>query len=132
MKKTLRLRAELTKVTANKMLVVCASCGRYGGKGDADTRYYIIDSFEQASAACDVYTTFEGLGGSTWAGGAIFNDKGDQVAEVSYNGRVWRDAAAPKDEIKLNFASVRAFKEHYTTLYKLEFEAVARAYGDII
>ena len=30
-----------------------------------------------------------GLGGSRWHEGKIYNESGDQIAYISYNGRIW-------------------------------------------
>jgi len=49
-----------------------------------------LTSYAQASAACQSYITYHGLGGGNWAGGQILDAQtGEQKAHVSYNGKVW-------------------------------------------
>lgn len=46
-------------------------------------------SFEAASNICQEYIFQYEIGGGNWTGGQIYSDKGEQIARVSYNGRVW-------------------------------------------
>jgi hypothetical protein len=47
-----------------------------------------VCSFRMASKVCRIFITDNNLGSGNWAGGKIFlND--EQIAHVSYNGRVW-------------------------------------------
>lgn len=48
-----------------------------------------VNSFAEASRACTKYIERNGLGGGNWTGGQIYDDAGEQIAFVSYNGRVW-------------------------------------------
>jgi hypothetical protein len=48
----------------------------------------VVDLAE-ASKVCRDYIKEEWLGGSTWTGGTIKDDKGRFVGYVSYNGQVW-------------------------------------------
>ena len=47
-----------------------------------------VNSFREASGACMDYIAEWDLGGGNWAGGQIFKNS-IQVAEISYNGRIW-------------------------------------------
>jgi hypothetical protein len=47
-----------------------------------------VASWQEASAACDAYIAQYHLGGGNWTGGQIY-EQGQQLARVSYNGRVW-------------------------------------------
>lgn len=47
-----------------------------------------VNSWQEASAACEAYIAQYQLGGGNWTGGQICED-GRQIARVSYNGRVW-------------------------------------------
>ena len=47
-----------------------------------------INSVDDAPRICRKYIDDNGLGGGNWTGGQIMQD-GEQVAYVSYNGRVW-------------------------------------------
>ncbi len=47
-----------------------------------------VASFEEASQACQDYIGKYDLGNGNWTGGQIFEQK-QQIARVSYNGRVW-------------------------------------------
>jgi len=48
-----------------------------------------VNSFREASDACMDYIAEWDLGGGNWTGGQIFKN-GIQVAEISYNGRIWK------------------------------------------
>jgi hypothetical protein len=48
-----------------------------------------VSSFAEASAACRAYIVKYQLGGGNWSGGRVYDDQGQQIARVSYNGRVW-------------------------------------------
>ena len=48
-----------------------------------------IFTFTGASKACKDYIGKHNLGGGNWTGGQVFNDEDQQIARVSYNGRVW-------------------------------------------
>jgi hypothetical protein len=47
-----------------------------------------VASLCEAAAACRAYIEAHDLGGGNWTGGQVFVGK-IQIAEVSYNGRVW-------------------------------------------
>lgn len=53
-------------------------------------------TLQEAAQKCRAYIERNGLGGGNWTGGAVFfgSDRGcvpgmEQVATVSYNGRIW-------------------------------------------
>src|SRR5687767_5687783 len=65
--------------------------GEYYGEGVlAPTKKVPVASIEQASEVCQAYIVEHQLGGGNWAGGEITDSKGKKIAEVSYNGRVWK------------------------------------------
>lgn len=49
------------------------------------------ESLEDCSKACRIYIEHYDLGGSNWDGGQVFDDIQctNQVAQISYNGRIW-------------------------------------------
>jgi len=49
-----------------------------------------ITSFADASETCRKWIDQHGLGGGNWYGGEIYDGTGKQIANVSYNGRVWQ------------------------------------------
>lgn len=63
-----------------------------GGYGSARTRPSAktspASSYAEASRLCREYITQHDLGGGNWSGGQVFLDS-EQVANVSFNGRVW-------------------------------------------
>lgn len=132
------IKNELMKLTGDKMLVVCTSVGnpdyrQNPNQAISDPKYYAVDNFEQASAACRAYISFEDLGGGNWSGGQVYSGAGYHLANVSYNGRVWK---AGKDlvnlaELEVNSDSVQRYYAHYEQQWKKEFEALAREFGDI-
>jgi hypothetical protein len=54
-----------------------------------------VDSFEAASKAVRAYIERNGLGGSNFTGGVV-SKKGEPIAWVSYNGRVWNSPTRPR------------------------------------
>jgi hypothetical protein len=65
-----------------------------------------VDSFEDASRVCMGFISNGNLGAGNWSGGAIHDDEGNQLAQVSYNGRVWEGVgyATGRKEIELDFS----------------------------
>jgi len=49
-----------------------------------------ITTLEEARALCRNFISTHELGGGNWAGGAISNDKGEEIGSISYNGRAWK------------------------------------------
>ena len=47
-----------------------------------------VESFKEASRVCRKFIDDNNLGGGNWHGGQVYVD-GNQVASVSYNGRIW-------------------------------------------
>ncbi len=48
-----------------------------------------VRDFAAASQACLDYIAQHELGGGNWNGGDIFDEHGERIANVSYNGFVW-------------------------------------------
>jgi len=81
------------KKTQCEMVVKLSSCGNpdyYQDQNEAMSpgRQYGIKTLKQASEICKFYIIEFDLGGGNWTGGQVLL-KGKQIAEVSYNGRVW-------------------------------------------
>lgn len=53
------------------------------------TRTAAAKSYKHASELCRQYIELHDLGMGNWTGGAITDQTGQQVAKVSYNGRIW-------------------------------------------
>lgn len=47
-----------------------------------------VSSLEEASKVCREYIAEHELGGGNWSGGFVFDGK-EQIAYISYNGRIW-------------------------------------------
>ena len=47
-----------------------------------------INSLPEASKVCRNFIDENNLGGGNWTGGEVF-EEGEQIARISYNGRVW-------------------------------------------
>ena len=47
-----------------------------------------VKSLQEASQVCRDWIEELELGGGNWTGGKVF-DNGKQIAEISYNGRIW-------------------------------------------
>lgn len=59
----------------------------------------VVNSLDDARDECRKYIGENDLGGGNWTGGQITDEQGNPIAEVSYNGRIWkpghmRDSAA--------------------------------------
>ena len=78
------------------MKVKLATCGNldYGQNpnqpvwGCPKPSFFVVGSLDEARRVCLRYIAKWNLGGSQWDGGQIF-EGGKQIANVSYNGRVW-------------------------------------------
>lgn len=51
--------------------------------------YYQVQNLEEASSLCRNFIKTFMLSSSNWIGGRIINEKGDFLAQISYNGRIW-------------------------------------------
>ena len=49
----------------------------------------VVGTLEEARRVCLRYIAKWELGGSQWAGGQVYDGHGNQIANISYNGRVW-------------------------------------------
>ena len=61
--------------------------GYYGFKRPAKLKAS-VPTLTDAAKICLEYIDHNDLGGGNWTGGQVFKGK-EQVAKVSYNGRVW-------------------------------------------
>jgi hypothetical protein len=52
-------------------------------------RIVAVETMADASAAAREYIKAHNLGGGNWIGGEIRDLAGNEVARVSYNGRIW-------------------------------------------
>lgn len=94
---------------ARRLMVTLDTVGNPDRGQDPEASLYGLDrvmvhvtSFEEASALCRAYIEENGLGGGNWAGGQVFDERGSEVARISYNGRVWN--ASPEKERKVTAA----------------------------
>lgn len=76
--------------------VTLSSVGNPDYRQDPTTSLYGVPKFEktvhslqEASKACRDYIDTHELGGGNWSGGHVYNSKHEQVAYISYNGRIW-------------------------------------------
>lgn len=119
--KSLAIITELSKLKNNQMLLVCKSTGNpdHGQYAPlSEPEYFIIDCFEQASAASRAYIEMWDLGGGNWTGGNIYNINAEGIANVSYNGRVWKTTYSTEIPIELDAKTVESFHYHYTSIYQ--------------
>lgn len=58
-----------------------------------------IETFKEASERCRKFIDDNNLGSGNWIGGAIYEGN-EQIAKVSYNGRVWK-SLAERQEIEI-------------------------------
>jgi len=68
--------------------------GEWPGQVRVKARLVEVAGYAEASEVCRRFIDEHDLGGGNWTGGAITDDAGQQVAYVSYNGRVWEGKAA--------------------------------------
>lgn len=54
-------------------------------------RHISVQSFAEASKVCVEFIHHNHLGGGNWTGGQIIEND-EQIAWVSYNGRIWKGA----------------------------------------
>jgi Lar family restriction alleviation protein len=74
------------------MKLVLASCPNpdFGQTEAPASRQEVpVGSYRQASQIARAYIKEYDLGGGNWSGGQILDENGAEVADVSYNGRVW-------------------------------------------
>jgi 8-oxo-dGTP pyrophosphatase MutT (NUDIX family) len=87
-------RGEKFYAPKGKYLLVCTSAGNPDFQQAPELsispeEVYIVSSPIEASEKARAYIAEYELGGGNWTGGHVFNDAGEIVARVSYNGRVW-------------------------------------------
>ena len=61
--------------------------------------YKPVRNLKEAQRECRKFIDKNELGVGNWSGGNIYNDKGDLVGYISYNGRAWKDDNWPSKEI---------------------------------
>jgi len=64
--------------------------------------YVRVESLKEAVEVCQKFISEHFLGGGNWNGGQVYDDKDVQIAQVSYNGRVWNPGKWPQPEIILD------------------------------
>ena len=62
-------------------------------------KYKVVKNLKEAQRACRKYIEDNDLGGGNWTGGNIYNDEGDIVGYISYNGRAWESYDFPSKSI---------------------------------
>jgi len=81
-----------------------ASVGNPDFGQDPDAPYWMcepdvmvdVETLEEASQRCRDFIRENELGCGHWAGGQVYYD-GEQIAYISYNGRVWKDLELHED-----------------------------------
>lgn len=60
-----------------------------------------VNSFAEAVSVCSFFITNNEMGGGNWAGGQVvrYGTK-EEVARISYNGKVWKPGKYPTDQIE--------------------------------
>lgn len=79
--------------TIPKMMVKLSSCGNPDFKQNPNVSLspaekIQIVTLKEASEACRTYIAKWNLGGGNWSGGQVYKGK-KQIAQISYNGRIW-------------------------------------------
>jgi hypothetical protein len=72
-----------------------------------------VESIREASEACRAFISRNGLGGGNWTGG-IVTQGGVPVAYISYNGRAWKVAKGPSNEMRSTNHTVKGAVWHTT------------------
>lgn len=54
----------------------------------SDTKLIRVATLEEASEKCLAYIAYWNLGGGNWSGGQVYDAK-KQIAQISYNDRIW-------------------------------------------
>lgn len=61
-----------------------------------------VATLEEASERCMAYIAEWNLGGGNWSGGQVYIRGNEQIARISYNGRIWdmddNEIVNPSDE----------------------------------
>lgn len=99
----------------NSLVVVCKSEGNPDYKQYApisDTKYFPINTLQEAAQKCREYIDENDLGGGNWAGGDVLDINGKVIAHVTYNGRVW-NTSDYFDKNKKEFTGEELTKSYY-------------------
>lgn len=51
--------------------------------------YAVVSSIQEAQLLCRAYVEFYDLGGGNFYDSKVFDNDGNHIANISYNGRVW-------------------------------------------
>lgn len=62
----------------------------------------VVESISEAAAECRKFIDENELGAGNWAGGLVMDSRGQAIAEVSYNGRIWLGGYTPGNEHLFN------------------------------
>lgn len=92
-------RAKLKAKITNQHFVVLMACGNIDFRQSlnepfAPTEMYPVNTLKQAANHCKSYIIDNDLGGGNWLGGQVISPKGEIVANISYNCRVWNGEGA--------------------------------------
>jgi hypothetical protein len=65
------------------------------------TKRVKVNSLKEAAQLVEAYIAEFNLGGGNWVGGQVFSgdNKTEQVAKITYNGRAWLPGPFPQPEI---------------------------------
>ena len=79
----------------NQFIVYLSNCGNIDYGQDYTTtlpntekEISLCDTLQDCSKVCQEYINENNLGGGNWDGGYVYQS-GEQVAYISYNGRIW-------------------------------------------
>ena len=99
---TIKTGAEIVKTNSEKIYVALGSEFDYSrefqmSEGvrlhnesiDLGMAYFEVYSLKEASKLVNKFIDKMDISSSNWTGGNVINEKGEKIALVSYNGRVW-------------------------------------------
>ena len=72
----------------------------WNGSVSIGKRYKVVNDLNGAKRVCENFIDKNNLGGGNWTGGRIYDDSGDIVGYISYNGRAWENDSMPSKPIK--------------------------------
>lgn len=90
-----------------QVLTVClSSCGNPDAGQDPECPMFGVPdtqrkstSLKNASALCRQYIDHHGLGAGNWTGGLVTDQDNVPIAQISYNGRVWKYSLQSHTEV---------------------------------
>jgi hypothetical protein len=83
------------------LTVKLSSCGNPDFKQDeplSPAKRIKVQTLREAIEQCKAYIAEWNLGGGNWDGGQVYDGSG-QIAQISYNGRIW---GLDNNEIRIN------------------------------